>query len=146
MKICTLGPVTACSAMLFALASLQCGSPPNRSATVQPGPSAAVRQDGPLYLTVRLQDNFNPDFIACVPVRVDEPFTVSWVQNGDRNIISGALHRPEAGKYPLELKTEEWHGGKPAFLGHTRPALKLDEPFVTDFSIRLITLSADACK
>jgi hypothetical protein len=132
------------SAILFALVLVLCD--------VRLGRAASVKRDGPLYLTVELRDHINPDFTACFPVRVNEPFKFTWVQRGDRNTVRGVLRRPESGEYPLEITVSEAeHAGKVGLSGSSKRRLKLDElsgwgELASIVYMRYVTLSKESCK
>src|SRR5215204_5633388 len=118
---------------------------------VSPRPSSAERNDEPFSLTVELRDVVNPDFQTCIPVRVNEPFRIAWVDGKVKNSISGILRPAAGGEYPLEITISEGeYQGKVGLKGSSEPRLKVGEPFGWGvvFSIaymRYVTLSKEGC-
>ncbi len=67
-----------------------------------------LKNDDSFTLLIWLHDPFNPGFEVCLPVRVDEPFSVTWASKDAKNRVSGTLHDLAEGKYPLTLNIDEW--------------------------------------
>ena len=117
-----------------------------------PWPSSAQQKDESFNLTVELRDIINPDFQTCIPVRVNEPFRVVWVDRKMKNSISGVLRPVVGGEYPLDITISEGeYKGKVALKGTSQPKLKLEEPYGWGvvFSIaylRYVRLSKEGCK
>ena len=108
------------------------------------------RQDS-LNLSIRLQDPYNPDFELCTSVRVNEPFRVTWMSGKTRSNISGILHPPVSGEYPLTLSVSEWASEQSNSKETSESKLKLEKPYewgVVQSVVytRYVVLSKDACK
>ena len=120
--------------------------------TVPPCPSLAQQKDESFSLTVELRDPINPDFQTCIPIRVNEPFRIAWVDRKVRNSIAGVLRPAVSGEYPLEIVISEGeYEGKVGLKGTSRPQLRLEEPsgwgVVSSFVyLRYVTLSKEGCK
>jgi hypothetical protein len=113
-------------------------------------PVVGQRNDS-LNLSVRLQDPYNPDFELCTPVRVNEPFRVTWMSGKIRSNISGILHPPISGEYPLTLTVLEWASEQSNNKDSSEPKLKLEKPYgwgviQSVVYTRRVVLSKDACK
>jgi hypothetical protein len=82
----------------------------------------------PLYLTVKLNDIYNPDLRMTLPVRAGKPFKVT-VENSDlKTTISGTLSDPVEGKYPLTITISEWASTTNNIAGTSELHLELDKP------------------
>jgi hypothetical protein len=109
------------------------------------GPVAQTSQDF-FYLSVRLQDPFNSDLEARIPIKVDKPFQVT-TDNGDvKNTISGRLHAPSGTKYPLTLTISEWSSEKSNMTDSCELQLEIDKPWsggpiATFIYLRTVVLS-----
>lgn len=97
------------------------------SISVVPAQNSAdrVTSDDTLTLTVRVRSRHVAYFEACVPVRVNEPFTIVWGSEKVKEIVTGTVSAPVAGDYPTKLKISEGNG---QCREETAPDLKIDKP------------------
>jgi hypothetical protein len=58
----------------------------------------------PFDLEVTLMTASNPDFTMQTTVRVGQPFEMTATNGALTNKVSGTLHSPANGEYPLDLK------------------------------------------
>ena len=120
--------------------------------TVSPCLSLAQQKDESFSLTVELRDPFNPDFQTCIPIRVNEPFRIAWMDRRVKHSIAGVLRPSVSGEYPLEIMISEGeYEGKIGLKGTSKPQLRLEEPFgwgviISIAYMRYVTLSKEGCK
>ena len=95
--------------------------------SVVPAQNSAGRaiSDEKLTLLVRVRSRHVDYFEACVPVKINEPFTIVWGSEKVKEIVSGTVGAPVAGEYPVTLKISEGNG---QCREESKPQLKLDEP------------------
>jgi len=62
----------------------------------------------PFDLEVTLMTASNPDFTMQTTVRVGQPFEMTATNGALTNKVSGTLHSPANGEYPLDLTISEW--------------------------------------
>ena len=84
-----------------------------------------VTSNDTLTLSVRVRSRHVDYFEACVPIRVNEPFTIVWGSETVKEIVTGTVGAPVAGDYPTTLKISEGNG---QCREETAPKLKIDEP------------------
>ena len=118
---------------------------------VLPCVSVMGQKKDSLNLSVRLQDPYTPDFEIRTPIRVNEPFRVTWTNGKTRNSISGILHPPVSGEYLLTLYVSEWASKQSNSKDTSESKLKLDEPYgwgVVQSVVytRRVALSKDDCR
>lgn len=89
-----------------------------------------VASDGTLTLSVRVRSRHIEYFEACVPIRVNEPFTIVWGSETVKEIVTGTVSAPDRGDYPTTLKISEGNG---QCRTETGPKLKIDEPLEWSF-------------
>lgn len=97
------------------------------AASVVPAQHSAgrVTSDDMLTLSVRVRSRHVDYFEACVPVRVNEPFTIVWGSETLKEIVTGTVAEPVAGDYLTKLKISEGNG---QCRTETAPKLKIDKP------------------
>lgn len=97
-----------------------------------PAPCSAAESATPeiFTLTVTLQDVYNAHFDIPTNVIVDQEFGVSKQNGAVTNAISGVLHRPQEGRYPLTLTISEWKSDTSNNKNTERLNLELDKPWV----------------
>ena len=97
------------------------------SISVVPRQNSAVRvtSDDTLTLLVRVRSPHVEYFEACVPIRLNEPFTIVWGSETVKEIVTGTVGAPVASDYPTTLKISEGNG---QCRTDTAPKLKIDEP------------------
>jgi hypothetical protein len=88
-------------------------------------PADRVTSDDTLTLLVRVRSRHIDYFEACVPIRLNEPFTIVWGSEKVKEIVSGTVGASVAGDYPTTLKISEGNG---QCRTETAPKLKIDEP------------------
>lgn len=84
-----------------------------------------VKSNDTLTLLVRVRSRHVDYFEACVPIRINEPFTIVWGSETVKEIVTGTVSVPVAGEYPTTLKISEGNG---QCRDETAPKLKIDEP------------------
>lgn len=87
--------------------------------------SDRLTSDDTLTLLVRVRSRHVAYFEACVPIRVNEPFTIVWGSETVKEIVTGTVGAPVAGDYPATLKISEGNG---QCREETAPHLKIDKP------------------
>ena len=82
------------------------------SISIVPAQNSADRaaSDDTLTLSVRVRSRHVDYFEACVPVRVNEPFTIVWGSETVKEIVSGTVGAPVADEYRTALKISEAMG------------------------------------
>ena len=97
------------------------------SMSIVPAQNSAdrVTSDETLTLLVRVRSRHVDYFEACVPIRVNEPFTIVWGSEKVKEVVTGTVGAPVAGDYPTTLKISEGNG---QCREETAPKLKIDEP------------------
>jgi hypothetical protein len=91
--------------------------------------SAADTNQDLFYLSVRIQDPYNSDLEARIPIKVDKPFQITTDNGEVKNTISGQLHAQRGTKYPLTLTISEWASEKSNQTGSMELQLELDRPW-----------------
>ena len=86
--------------------------------------SDRVTSDDVLTLSVRVRSRHVDYFEACVPIRLNEPFTIVWGSEKVKEIVSATVAAPIAGEYPTTLKISEGNG---QCRDETRAKLNIDE-------------------
>lgn len=84
--------------------------------------------DSQFYLSVRLNDPYNPDLLVRLPIKIDKQFTTTVQSDNVKTTISGILAKPESDKYPLALTVLEWSSAESNIGGTTEYDLDLDKP------------------
>jgi hypothetical protein len=84
-----------------------------------------VVSDDSLTLLVRVRSRHVDYFEACVPIRVNEPFTIVWGTETVKEFVTGTVGAPVTGEYTTTLKISEGNGQCRV---ETAPKLKIDEP------------------
>ncbi len=92
------------------------------AATLIAGAHGAQSNGGPFDLKVRLSTPFNRDFTMLVIIRAGEPFTLNATNGATTDKLSGILHKPSKGIYPVDLTISEWISAKE----NIRNSAKLD--------------------
>src|SRR6185369_15039156 len=97
------------------------------SISVVPAQNSAdrVTSDDTLSILVRVRSRHIDFFEACVPIRVNEPFTIVWGSETVKDFVTGTVGAPITGDYPATLKISEGNG---QCRTETAPKLKIDEP------------------
>lgn len=91
--------------------------------------SAATQSNQPpLYLSVKLNDPYNPDLRITLPVSPGKPFKVTVENNELQTTISGTPGDPVEGKYPLTITVSEWASTTSNISGTSELHLELDRP------------------
>lgn len=119
--------------------------------------SSAQTQSKPkvLTLTIKLQDEFNPDFKLCMPIESDVPIEVSWTNGEIKSSISALLRKPEGEFYRVKFTVKEGTAESTIYNGMVEPNLKLEKVFEKTFIASSIfeeyytmslLLSKKACK
>ena len=88
--------------------------------------SSAAKLDDTFSLSVTIQSRHISHFEACIPVRVNEPFKVTWGTDEVKDSFSGVLRPPKKGEYPIEFNISEGAGNCREF---TVPSFTLDKPY-----------------
>ena len=86
-----------------------------------------------LTLTIKLQDEFNPDFKLCMPIEADVPIEISWAKGELKSSISALLRKPEGEDYRVKFTLKEGTAENTIYSGMIEPKLKLEKPFETTF-------------
>lgn len=80
-------------------------------------------------LNVKLQDAYNPNFEIQTEVRINKPFRIVTSNGAVKNTISGVLHSPQDGRYPLTLNIAEWISATQNGKETVKLNLELDKPW-----------------
>ena len=108
-----------------------------------------------LTLTVKLQDEFNPDFKLCMPIEAEVPIEISWTKGEIKSSISALLRKPEDEDYRVKFTLKEGTAESTIYSGMIEPKLKLEKPYETTFVAsslfknyytQSLLLSKEACK
>ena len=108
-----------------------------------------------LTLTIKLQDEFNPDFKLCMPIEADVPLEISWTKGEFKSSISALLRKPEGEDYRVQFTLKEGTAESTIYSGMVEPKLKLEKPYETTFVAsslfknyytQSLLLSKEACK
>ena len=78
-----------------------------------------------MTLLVRVRSRHVDYFEACVPIQINEPFTIVWDSEKVKEVVTGTVGAPVPGGYPTKLEISEGNG---QCRTETVPELKLDEP------------------
>lgn len=87
--------------------------------------SVAGSGDDSLSLSVTIESRHISHFEVCIPVKVNEPFRIVWGNEKVKDSISGTLHPPDKGEYPISLNISEGGG---SCREEIEPTLKQGEP------------------
>jgi hypothetical protein len=82
----------------------------------------------PLYLSLKINDVYNPDLRVTLPVSPGKPFKITVENNDLITTISGTLGAPIEGKYPLTITFSEWASTTSNISDSSEWQLELDKP------------------
>jgi len=108
-----------------------------------------------LTLTIKLKDEFNPDFKLCMAIEANVPLEVSWTKGELKSSISALLREAEGEDYRVKFTLKEGTAEKTIYSGMIEPKLKLEKPYETTFVAsslfknyysQSLLLSKEACK
>ncbi len=119
--------------------------------------SSAQTQSKPkiLTLTIKLEDEFNPNFKLCMPIEADVPIEVSWTKGEIKSSISALLRKPEGEFYRVKFTLKEGTAESTIYNEMVEPKLKLEKIFEQTFIAssvfenyytKSLLLSKKACK
>ncbi|HMS40100.1 MAG TPA: hypothetical protein PKE69_07745 [Pyrinomonadaceae bacterium] len=80
-------------------------------------------------MTIKLQDEFNPDFKLCMPIEEDVPIEFSWTNGEIKSSISALLRKPEGEIYRVKFTLKEGTAESIIYNGMVEPKLKLEKVF-----------------
>ena len=86
-----------------------------------------------LNLTIKLKDNFNPDFKLCMTIETKELLEFSWTKGKFKTSVSVLLDEAKGEDYRLAFTIKENYEDRKVYSGEIKPNLKLDKPYDMTF-------------
>jgi hypothetical protein len=80
-------------------------------------------------LEIALITPYNHDFTMLTTVRTGQPFELTATNGAITNRVSGTLHAPVSGAYPLDLTISEWASEKSNIRDTTKLNLELGKSY-----------------